>query len=158
MGTSIQGVRVKPLRVIPDERGWLMEILRCDEDLFGGFGQVYVTTAYPGVVKAWHCHRKQVDNFTCVHGMMKVALYDARPDSPTSRVLMEFFVGERNPLLLQVPPGVYHGFKALGEKTAIFVNIPTLPYDYGEPDEYRLPPDTGEIPYEWGLTPGLKHG
>jgi dTDP-4-dehydrorhamnose 3,5-epimerase len=158
MGPSIQGVLTKNLKVIPDERGWLMEILRCDDELFKKFGQVYLTTAYPGVVKAWHYHRKQVDNFTCVHGMMKVALYDARPDSSTCKVLMEFFIGDRNPLLIQVPPGVYHGFKAVGNETAFFVNIPTLPYDYREPDEYRLPPDTKEIPYEWGLLPGLKHG
>lgn len=158
MGPSIEGVRVKNLRVIPDERGWLMEILRCDDDLFEKFGQVYVTTAYPGVVKAWHYHRKQVDNFTCILGMMKVALYDARPDSPTHEVIMEFFIGEKNPLLIRVPPLVYHGFKALGNETAIFVNVPTLPYDHKEPDEFRLPPDAKEIPYEWGLTPGLKHG
>jgi dTDP-4-dehydrorhamnose 3,5-epimerase len=158
MGPSIQGVRVKNLKVIPDERGWLMEILRCDDELFEKFGQVYITTAYPGVVKAWHYHKKQTDNFTCVRGMMKVALYDARSDSPTRGVLMEFFVGEKKPLLIQVPAGVYHGFKAIGNEIAFFVNIATLPYDYSEPDEYRLPPDTKEIPYVWGLTPGLKHG
>ena len=74
----IKGVKIKELRVIPDERGWLMEILRCDDELFKKFGQVYVTTAYPGVVKAWHLHKKQTDNFTCIHGSMKVVLYDDR--------------------------------------------------------------------------------
>jgi dTDP-4-dehydrorhamnose 3,5-epimerase len=155
---KIQGVKIKKLKVIPDERGWLMEILRCDDELFQKFGQVYLTTAYPGVVKAWHYHKKQVDNFTCVKGKMKVALYDARPDSPTYRALMELFIGEINPILVQVPAGVYHGFKAVGKETAYFVSIPTLPYDHKNPDEYRLPPDTSEIPYDWGLAPGLKHG
>jgi dTDP-4-dehydrorhamnose 3,5-epimerase len=158
MSQEIQGVTIKKLRVIPDERGWLMEILRCDDDIFEKFGQVYLTTAYPGVVKAWHYHKKQVDNFTCVHGMMKVVLYDARADSSTYKALIELFIGERNPLLIQVPPGVYHGFKAIGNETAYFVSIPTLPYDYKQPDEYRLPPDSSEIPYDWGLAPGLKHG
>jgi len=158
MKNSIDGVRLKKLNVIPDERGWLMEILRCDDEIFEQFGQVYCTTAYPGVVKAWHYHKKQTDNFTCVHGMMKVALYDAREDSPTYKSLMEFFVGEKNPILISVPPGVYHGFKAVGTETAFFVSIPTLPYNYQEPDEFRLPPDTTEIPYDWGLAPGLKHG
>ena len=158
MESSIQDVHTKKLRIVSDERGWLMEILRCDDEIFKKFGQVYLTTAYPGVVKAWHYHKKQVDNFTCVHGTMKVALYDARPDSPTCKALMELFVGERNPILIQVPPGVYHGFKAIGNETAYFVSIPTLPYDYKNPDEYRLPPDTSEIPYDWGMTPGLKHG
>ena len=158
MERSIDGVFLKDLRVVPDERGWLMEILRCDDPLFTKFGQVYLTTAYPGVVKAWHYHKKQIDNFTCVHGMMKVVLYDARPDSSTHGNLMELFIGEKNPLLIQVPPEVFHGFKAIGRDIAFFVSIPTLPYDYKHPDEYRLPPDTQKIPYDWGLVPGLKHG
>ena len=154
----IEGVKTKKLGVIPDERGWLMEILRTDDELFDKFGQVYVTTAYPGVVKAWHYHKKQTDNFTCIKGMMKVALYDAREDSATYKEVNEFFVGEKNPILISVPPGVYHGFKAVGTETAYFLSIPTLPYNYEEPDEYRLPPDTKEIPYDWILTPGKKHG
>jgi len=122
------------------------------------FGQVYLSTAYPGVVKGWHYHKKQTDNFTCVHGMMKVALYDARDGSSICKNLMELFIGEKNPVLVSVPPGVYHGFKGIGTQTAFFVSIPTLPYNYDEPDEYRLPPDTDEIPYDWGLMPGMKHG
>jgi len=114
MGTAIDGVVIKPLKVIPDERGWLMEILRNDDPIFTQFGQVYMTTAYPGVVKGWHYHKKQTDNFTCVHGMMKVALYDKREGSPTYGALMEIFVGEKNPVLISVPPGVYHGFKGIG--------------------------------------------
>ncbi|MCK4614325.1 MAG: dTDP-4-dehydrorhamnose 3,5-epimerase family protein, partial [Thermoplasmata archaeon] len=62
----IEGVKLKKLRVIPDERGWLMEILRQDDEIFERFGQVYLTTAYPGVVKGWHYHRIQTDNFTCI--------------------------------------------------------------------------------------------
>lgn len=154
----IKGVKTKNLRVVPDERGWLMEVLRADDEIFEKFGQVYLTTAYPGVVKAWHYHKKQTDNFTCIRGIMKVALYDAREDSPTYREINEFFVGEKNPVLISVPPRVYHGFKAIGTETAYFLSIPTLPYNYEEPDEYRLPPDTKEIPYDWVLTPGKKHG
>jgi len=158
MKTGIDGVHVKHLKVIPDERGWLMEILRCDDDVFQQFGQVYVTTAYPGVVKAWHYHQKQTDNFTCIHGMMKVALYDPRKASPTCGAIMELFMGEKNPVLITVPPGIYHGFKALGTETAYFLSIPTLPYSKDDPDEFRVPPDSPEIPYDWGLISGLKHG
>jgi len=154
----IDGVRVKQLRVIPDERGWLMEILRCDDEFFTKFGQVYITTAYPGVVKAWHMHKKQTDNFTCVHGQMKVALYDAREESPTFKEVNEFIVGEKNSVLISVPPFVYHGFKAIGTETAYFLSVPTEPFNYKKPDEYRLPPDTKEIPYDWILEPGKKHG
>ena len=134
-----------------------MEILRSDDDIFEKFGQVYMTTAYPGVVKGWHLHKKQTDNFTCVHGMMKVALYDARKDSPTYGEVNEYFVGDKNPILLSVPPFVYHGFKGVGTETAYFVSVPTHSYNYDEPDEYRLPPDTDEIPYDWILE-GKKHG
>jgi dTDP-4-dehydrorhamnose 3,5-epimerase len=158
MEKSIDGVIIKDLQVIPDERGWLMEILRCDDPQFLQFGQVYLTTAYPNVVKAWHYHKIQIDNFTCVKGMMKVALYDAREKSPTYGQLMELFIGEKNPTLITVPPGVYHGFKAIGTETAFFISIPTHPYNYREPDEYRLPPDSRDIPYDWGIVPGLKHG
>ena len=74
---KIEGLQVKNLQVIPDERGWLMEILRSDDDIFKKFVQVYMTTAYPGVVKGWHYHKIQTDNFTCINGMMKVVLYDS---------------------------------------------------------------------------------
>ena len=91
---TIEGVKVKPLHRIPDERGWLMEILRADEpELFVKFGQVYVSATYPGVVKAWHYHRKQVDNFVCVAGMVKLVLIDTRVGSPTEGAVNEFFIG-----------------------------------------------------------------
>ena len=71
---SIEGVSIHPLKVIPDERGRLMEIMRCDDNFFTQFGQVYLSTVYPGVVKAWHYHKVQVDCFTCVKGMVKAVL------------------------------------------------------------------------------------
>lgn len=154
----IDGVKIKELKMIPDERGWLMEVLRCDDELFLKFGQVYLSTAYPGVVKAWHMHKKQTDNITCIQGIMKLALYDSRRESPTFKEINEFFIGEKNLKLISVPPYVYHGFKAIGMHTAIFLSVPTEPYNYDHPDEYRLPPDTKEIPYDWILEPGKKHG
>ena len=150
----IDGVRIKPLKVIPDERGRLAEILRRDDDIFLGFGQVYMTTAYPGVVKAWHYHRKQTDNFAVVTGMMKIVLYDAREDSPTKGEVNEFFVGDHNPILVQIPPGVYHGFKCVSEHEAIVINTPTEPYNHEEPDEYRLDPHDNDIPYDWARKDG----
>jgi dTDP-4-dehydrorhamnose 3,5-epimerase len=150
----IYGVKTKKLRVIPDERGRLMEMLRSDDDLFIRFGQVYLTTAYPGVVKAWHYHKKQVDHFVCVKGMMKVVLYDGRPESSTYKEINEFFIGEHNPLLLQIPPLVYHGFKGLGPGEAMIINCPTETYHYQEPDEYRLPAHGTEIPYDWSRKDG----
>ena len=150
----IQGVKTKSLRLIPDERGWLLEILRSDEsDLFTKFGQVYVSATYPGVVKAWHYHQQQVDNFACVAGMVKLVLVDTRPDSATNGAINEFFVGAQNPVLVQVPNLVYHGWKCISQDTALVVNVPNEPYRYGEPDEYRLAPH-GTLPYDWARKDG----
>ena len=145
----IFGVKVKKLRLIPDERGFLMEMLRSDWPEFDKFGQAYITACYPGVIKAWHYHRKQWDHFVCVGGMAKVVLYDPRPDSPTKGKINEFHIGYLNPVLLKIPPLVYHGFTAEGKDTALIVNFPTELYNYEEPDEYRLPFDDPSIPYSW---------
>jgi dTDP-4-dehydrorhamnose 3,5-epimerase len=151
---TIEGVKVKPLRVVADERGWLMEILRADErDLFGKFGQVYVSATYPGVVKGWHYHRRQTDNFACVAGMVKLVLVDTRDGSPTKGVVNEFFVGTQNPLLVQVPKLVYHGWECIGLEPSLVVNVPDEPYNREEPDEYRLEPH-GTLAYDWSRKDG----
>ncbi len=150
----LDGVKVKKLKVLPDERGRLMEMLRSDDDLFIKFGQVYVTTTYPGVIKAWHLHKVQTDNIVCVKGMIKLAMYDAREASPTKGDVKELFIGEHNPVLVQIPDNIYHGWKCVGEDEAIVINCPTEVYDYQKPDEYRLPYDTDKIPYDWSI----KHG
>jgi len=147
----IDGVRVKQLRLIPDERGFLMELLRSDGELFEEFGQVYVTVAYPGAVKAWHYHEKQTDFFSCIKGMAKVVLYDRRRDSKTKGEVNEFFIGELNPILLRIPAGIAHGFKATGAKEAYIINCPNKLYNYDKPDEFRIPFDSKEIPYKWDL-------
>jgi len=145
----IQGVVIKKLKVVPDERGRLMEILRNDEGFFSGFGQVYLTTAYPGVVKAWHAHRKQVDNLTIVKGMAKFVLYDGREGSPTRGEINEFYVGEHNPILISIPTGVFHGFKCISSSECLAINIPSEVYRADNPDEIRLDPYRSEIPYDW---------
>jgi len=150
----IDGVCIKKLKVIPDERGRLMEILRSDDDLFKKFGQVYMTTTYPGVVKAWHFHKKQTDNVACVHGMIKLALYDSREDSPTFQETDEFYIGVHNTILVQIPSGVYHGWMCVSAEEAIIVNIPTEVYDYIHPDEYRIDPHENDIPYDWNRKDG----
>jgi len=145
----IEGVKIKQLRVIPDQRGRLMEILRADDDLFEKFGQVYMTTTYPGVVKAWHLHKKQIDNVACVLGMIKLAVYDPREDSPTYKEVNEFYLGTHNPILVQLPRGVYHGWMCVSAEEAIVVNTPTEVYDREIPDEFRLDPHENDIPYDW---------
>lgn len=145
----IEGVKIQKLKPIPDERGKLMEILRSDSELYEKFGQVYMTTAYPGVVKAWHYHKIQTDNMTTIRGMMKIVLYDNRKDSNTYGEVNEFLGGEHNPILIHIPPGIYHGFKCISESEAIVINIPTEKYNYENPDEYRVDPYKNDIPYDW---------
>lgn len=150
----IDGVKTKLLKRIPDERGYLMEMFRSDWAEYEVFGQAYITAVYPGVVKGWHYHKLQDDNFICVGGMAKVVLYDGRKDSPTYGEVNEFFTGILNPMLIHIPKGVYHGFKGISEEMALIVNIPTKTYNYSEPDEYRLPAHTTEIPYDWSRKDG----
>jgi len=145
----IDGVKVKQLKVIPDERGRVMEILRADDEVFRKFGQVYLTAAYPGVVKGWHFHKVQTDYFTCVAGMMKLVLVDQREKSPTRGVVQEFFVGVHNPVLVVIPPGVLHGFKCIGETEALVINVPDELYNRAAPDEYRVDAHSPNVPYDW---------
>ncbi len=150
----ISGVQVRKLRLIPDERGWLMEMLRSDWEEFEKFGQTYVTACYPGVVKAWHYHKHQTDHLICISGMAKVALYDPRDGSPTKGMVNEFVMGSLNPILLKIPNDVYHGFTPVGGETAIVVNVPTQLYKYENPDEYRIAYDDPSIPYRWEIKMG----
>jgi dTDP-4-dehydrorhamnose 3,5-epimerase len=147
----IDGVMIKKLKVVPDERGHLMECLRNDDELFIKFGQLYMTTTLPGVVKGWHLHDVQWDNIVCVKGMIKLVLYDDREGSPTRSEIDEFFLGEHNPMLVRVPDGIWHGWKCVGTEEAYIVNAPTEVYRYDAPDQRELPHDTPEIPYDWGV-------
>lgn len=147
----IDGVVVKSLRVIPDERGRLMEILRCDDPVFEKFGQVYLTTTHPGVVKAWHSHMKQDDNITVVKGMLKLVLFDDREGSSTRGEVNEFFIGDSNPVLVHVPKKILHGWKCIGLEDALVINCVTEPYDRDNPDEHRLPYNSPRIPYDWEI-------
>ena len=145
----IDGVQVKMLKIIPDERGRLMEILRCDDAVFKNFGQVYMTTAFPGIVKAWHYHRLQDDNFTCIAGRIKLALYDPREGSPTRGETDEFYLSLDEPKLVHIPKMVYHGFKCIGSKESIVVNTVTVPYNHSNPDEYRVDAFDKKINFDW---------
>jgi len=150
----IEGVEIKQLTKHADERGSLMELLRCDDAIFRKFGQAYVSLNYPGVVRGWHYHKKQDDHFAVVKGMAKVALYDAREGSSTQGEVDEFFLGEQNNILLKIPVGVMHGYKTVGAEPSLLINFPSETYDPQQPDEYRLPWDTDQIPYDWAIKMG----
>jgi len=145
----IEGVNVKRLKIIPDDRGRLMEIFRSDDKTFQKFGQVYMTTVYNGVVKAWHYHKLQTDNFVCVRGKIRLGLYDAREKSPTYKKTQEFIMSLEEPTLISIPPLVYHGFKGLSEEESTVINTPTEPYNHKNPDEHRIDAFENDIPFDW---------
>ena len=143
----IKDVLIVPLKIINDERGKIMRMLRCDDPHFKKFGEIYFSVAFPGAIKGWHVHKKMTLNYAVVEGTIKLVLYDDRKDSPTKGELMELSVGEDNYVLVQVPPGVINGFKGLGTKSAIVANCATEPHS---PDEIiRIDSFSKEIPYNW---------
>ena len=150
----IHGVATKVLKVLLDDRGFLMEMLREDEPIFEHFGQVYITGCRRGVAKGWHYHKEQIDHFICVGGTALVVLYDPREDSPTRGMVQEFVLQtppqqDPAPVLIKIPRMVVHGFTAHECDEARIINVPTLPYRYVNPDEYRYPWNSPEIPYQW---------
>ncbi len=148
----IDGVFVRSLDQIPDERGKVMHMLRRDDPWFDHFGEIYFSAVYPGVIKGWHLHKRMTLNYAVVSGMVKLVLYDDRKSSPTQGELVEIFTGEDNYALITISPGIWNGFKGIGMKPAIVANCATEPHD---PEEIvRMDPFTDKIPYDWGL----KHG
>lgn len=151
----IHGVEVKELSTFPDERGFFRELVRSTDPFFSeGFGQWSHSLMYPGVIKAWHIHSKQVDWWYVTGGVLKVALSDRRTDSPTFGELMEWVMGDgRDPIILKIPPGVAHGCKCLAGPASLFY-ITSRTYD--PQDEGRIPYDDPKIGYDWLAPPPIK--
>lgn len=142
-------VLVMPLKMVLNERGHLMEVQRIDDRHFPGFGQVYVTATNPGIVKAWYRHHKQVDQVALVKGELLLVLFDTRGEAPTFGQLQKIHFTEDKPLLVQIPPGVWHGFQALGAEPALLVHLNTVAYDFQNVDEDLLAADDPSIPHSW---------
>jgi dTDP-4-dehydrorhamnose 3,5-epimerase len=148
----IEGVRITPLRQIPDERGSIMHMLREDAPHFERFGEIYFSWVFPGAIKAWHLHKEMTLNYAVPVGRIKMVLYDDRDGSATRGELMEVFVGDGRYDLITVPPLVWNGFKGVGTDKALVANCSSIAH---RPDEIvRMDPFTDRIPYSWDL----KHG
>ena len=145
----INGVVIKPLKRIPDERGMIMHMLRSDDPDFEAFGEIYFSVIYPGKVKGWHCHRRQIGNFAVVSGMAKIVLYDGRDGSPTHGELVEVCAGEHNYVLVKIPAGVVSGLKGIGVEPAVVANCASEPHDPA--DDQSIDPFDNDIPYDWGV-------
>jgi dTDP-4-dehydrorhamnose 3,5-epimerase len=144
----IKDVQIIPLRRIPDERGTVHHMLKSTDPHFEAFGEIYFTTVYRGVIKGWHRHRDMVLNYACVWGRIKLVLFDDRAGSPTEAELMEVFLGPDDYSLVIIPPGVWNGFKGMGE-VSIVANCASLPHDPSRSD--RLDPFDNDIPYDWAV-------
>ena len=145
----IDGVLVVPLKRIPDERGTVLHMLKRTDPHFIEFGEIYFSKIYPGVVKGWHKHNEMTLNYACIHGRIKLVLFDDRDTSPTKGEVMEVFLGPDNHSLVVIPPGIWNGFKGLGSEMAIVANCSTHPHDPSR--SIRLDPFDNEIPYDWGI-------
>lgn len=153
----IHDVEIDELQINEDERGSLTEIWRSDWNTYAGEDEPamsYLSETYPGIVRAWHRHnRGQIDHFVIPRGKAKVGVYDDRDGSPTEGELDTYILGEGNMNVIRVPGDCWHGFKAIGDERVMLLNFPTNLYDYEDPDEERLPPDTDEIPMNWDEQP-----
>ena len=143
----IEGVVLRPLKRIPDERGTIMHGVRKD-NLLNEIGEVYFKKLYFGVVNGWHVHEKLILNYICIVGMIKLVLYDLRENSATRYGFQEFFVGEDNYCLVHIPAGIANGTKGLGHPYSIMVNVASEPHDPALRYK-RIDPHSGEIPYDW---------
>jgi dTDP-4-dehydrorhamnose 3,5-epimerase len=146
----IQGVTIKPIKKIADDRGAIFHMLKITDPEFTKFGEIYFSVIYPGVVKAWHIHTQMTLNYAVISGMIKLVLYDNRDKSPTKGELMEICIGDDNYSLVIIPPGVWNGFMGLGTQKTIVANCSDMPHD---PEEIKRmdPLDTTVIPYDWNV-------
>lgn len=143
----IEGVQVIPLRRIPDERGTIYHMLKRSDPHFKAFGEIYFSTIYPGVVKGWHLHRNMTLHYACIHGRVKLVIYDDREGSKTKGELTELFLGPDDYSLVIVPPGLWNGFKCMGTEAAIMADLIDIPHQ--ESDSIRVDPHGSDIPYDW---------
>lgn len=150
LGDTIDGVSIREVRHVPRDHGVITEIFRPEWDSAGlPVAQVYQSRLFAGALGAWSCHGRTTDRLFVNQGLVKVVLYDDRNGSNTKGRLIELHAGDTRPCLIVIPPGIWHGLQCLGNIDALVLNCPTEAYNYADPDHYRLPWDTPEIPYVW---------
>ena len=160
----LPGVRVRDVLKLPDERGYFAEAMRSDwSEFLGGdtIVQANVSMSYPGMIRAWHRHRRgQVDYFVVVHGAMKICAYDDDPASSTHGQLAEVIASADRPQVVRIPGQYWHGTKTVSPYPSLTFYLVTRLYDTQNPDEDRRPwndpaildPKTAK-PFEWNRAP-----
>ena len=150
VGQGIEGVTVREVLHVPRDHGVITETFRPEWDPTGApVVHIYQSRLFPQAIGAWSCHMKTIDRLFVNQGHLKVVLYDGREESPTHGRIMELHVGDARPTFLVIPIGIWHGLQNLGATDALVLNYPTNAYNYEDPDHYRLPYDSPEIPYVW---------
>ncbi len=148
---AIDGVHVREVLHVPRDHGVITEVFRPEWDPSGfPIVHIYQSRLFPAAIGAWSCHARTVDRLFVNQGHLKVVLYDGREESATYRRVMELHVGDARPAFVVIPIGIWHGLQNLGTIDALVLNCPSRAYDYADPDHYRLPYDSPEIPYSWG--------
>jgi dTDP-4-dehydrorhamnose 3,5-epimerase len=149
----IDGVKVQPFAVWPDDRGYFLEVARTGQGLVEGFpqegSQISAALNYPGTIKAFHYHKFQTDFWVPGAGLLQVALVDLRPDSATFGAKNTLYVGPLRPWQILIPPGVAHGYKVIGEHPSFLVYVTNRTYNPS--DEGRIAYNHPEIAYDWEL-------
>jgi dTDP-4-dehydrorhamnose 3,5-epimerase len=144
---SIDGVVVRPLTIVADDRGDVLQMLRADDPHFLRFGEIYFSIVNPSAVKAWRRHREMVLHYAVPRGHVRVVVFDDRPGSPTRGAVMEIETGESRYSLITIPAGTWNGFMGLGDQPSLVANCASLPHDPAEVE--RRPADDPSIPYVW---------
>ena len=143
----IQDVQIYPLKIISDDRGKVMHMLRSDSPAFKNFGEVYFSTIYHNVVKGWHLHKESYLNYACIKGEVKLTLFDNRKDSKTKNEFQEILLSPKNYVLVKIKPNIWNGFKGLSKEESIIANCLTLPHN--EKEMVRKAPNDKFFNYEW---------
>ena len=147
MTKNIEGVQISPLKIISDERGSVMHMLRSDSQVFKKFGEVYFSTIFENKIKAWHLHKEATLNYVCVYGKVKLVLFDERKKSKTFGNYQEIFLSLENYSLITIPPNIWNGFKGLHKDHSIIANCLNLPHN--EKEMVRLDIDDKRFNYKW---------
>lgn len=149
MKSIIDGVFLIPLSVHLDDRGYVIELIRATDPFLKKFGQVYIAgTTSKGTIRAFHKHFKLWDYFFIATGSAKFAFYDDRKNSPTYKKMDTIILTQRNPSLIIVPPGIYHGWMALEDHT-LLISTASDVYNRKKPDEARVPYNS--FGYDWSI-------
>ena len=144
---KIKDVFISELKIIKDQRGKIMHMMRNDSKVFKKFGEIYFSTIHKDVIKGWHLHKEATLNYACISGEVKLVLYDDRMESETKGVYQEIILTPENYFLVTIPPNIWNGFKGLATGESIVANCLDLPHN--EKEMVRLDIEDKRFNHKW---------